>query len=353
MQAAELTPPAPSGRFASTSPALAGRCAALTPLRRLRVGVEACGGSCGERTSAAAHICLALTAYCLIALLWLQLFSNCGDWRWRVQRCAACTGQCRHDRLATGALAGSRGPGANLTWKGCAAPRAGSPSPMASEDSGRRPLVRQFDGGMRVNVHYHKGDLPDGLELGPVVAVDTETLGLSLVRDRLCVVQLSAGDGHAHVVQLDRATYDCPNLKRLLADPAIEKLFHFARFDVAMCRMHLGIDVAPVFCTKIASKLTRTYTDRHGLKDLVKELTGVELSKQQQSSDWGAEELSEAQLHYAASDVLHLHACRARLSMMLEREGRTALAQACFDFLPTRAALDIAGWSEADIFSHA
>lgn len=205
---------------------------------------------------------------------------------------------------------------------------------------------------MRVSVHYHRGDLPDGVELGPVVAVDTEALGLQLGRDALCVVQLSAGDGHAHVVQLARPDYACPNLKRLLADRSVEKLFHFARFDVAMCKAWLGVEVGPVFCTKIASKLARTYTDRHGLKDLVKELTGVELSKQQQSSDWGAAELSDAQLHYAASDVLHLHACRARLVDMLEREGRMALAQACFDFLPVRAALDLAGWPDADIFAH-
>jgi ribonuclease D len=223
---------------------------------------------------------------------------------------------------------------------------------MTGDAGGRRPLIRQFDGGIRVSVHYHKGDLPDGLELGPIVAVDTEAMGLSFTRDALCVVQLSAGDGHAHVVQLDRAGYHCPNLKRLLQDPAVEKVFHFARFDVAMCKAWLGVEITPVFCTKIASKLARTYTDRHGLKDLVKELTGVELSKQQQSSDWGAAELSEAQLHYAASDVLHLHTCRARLIEMLEREGRLGLAQACFAFLPTRAALDLEGWPDADIFAH-
>jgi ribonuclease D len=223
---------------------------------------------------------------------------------------------------------------------------------MTGDAGGRRPLIRQFDGGIRVSVHYHKSDLPDGLELGPIVAVDTEAMGLSLTRDALCVVQLSAGDGHAHVVQLNREGFDCPNLKRLLTDPAVEKVFHFARFDVAMCKAWLGVDVAPVFCTKIASKLARTYTDRHGLKDLVKELTGVELSKQQQSSDWGAAELSEAQLHYAASDVLHLHVCRLKLIGMLERESRLELARACFAFLPTRAALDLAGWPEADIFAH-
>lgn len=204
-----------------------------------------------------------------------------------------------------------------------------------------------------MTIHSHEGDLPDGLDLGPVVAVDTETLGLSLVRDALCVVQLSAGDGDAHVVRLNRPTYDCPNLKALLADPKVEKLFHFARFDVAMCKRFLGITIGPIFCTKIASKLVRTYTDRHGLKDLVKELVGVELNKQQQSSDWGADKLSEAQLAYAASDVLYLHAAKTRLVEMLTREGRLEMAQACFDFLPFRAELDLAGWAEADIFSHA
>ncbi|GBF59268.1 ribonuclease D [Candidatus Phycosocius bacilliformis] len=204
-----------------------------------------------------------------------------------------------------------------------------------------------------MTIHSHEGDLPDGLDLGPVVAVDTETLGLSLVRDALCVVQLSAGDGDAHVVRLNRPTYDCPNLKALLADPKVEKLFHFARFDVAMCKRYLGVTIGPIFCTKIASKLVRTYTDRHGLKDLVKELVGVELNKQQQSSDWGADKLSEAQLAYAASDVLYLHAAKTRLVEMLTREGRLEMAQACFDFLPFRAELDLAGWAEADIFSHA
>jgi ribonuclease D len=216
-----------------------------------------------------------------------------------------------------------------------------------------RRLNHVFEGSRRVAVYSHEGDLPDGLDLGPVVAVDTETLGLSLVRDPLCVVQLSAGDGSAHVVRLNRPDYDCPNLKALLANREVEKLFHFARFDVAMCMKHLGVETGPVFCTKIASKLARTYTDRHGLKDLVKELVGVELNKQQQSSDWGADELSEAQVHYAASDVLHLHAAKTRLMTMLEREGRLELAQACFAFLPTRARLDLAGWEETDIFSHA
>ena len=203
-----------------------------------------------------------------------------------------------------------------------------------------------------MTVHYHKGDIPAGLDFGPAVAVDTETMGLSLTRDMLCVVQLSAGDGDAHVVQMDQSSYDCPNLKALLADPAIEKILHFARFDVAMVERYLGITLAPVFCTKIASKLCRTYTDRHGLKDVTRELLGIDMNKQQQSSDWGADILSPAQLEYAASDVLHLHALRDRLAMMLEREGRTGLARACFDFLPVRARLDLAGWPETDIFAH-
>ena len=202
-------------------------------------------------------------------------------------------------------------------------------------------------------ISLHKGDLPDGLSWGASVAVDTETLGLSLVRDKLCVVQLSVGDGTAHIVQLDRSTYDCPNLKALLADTKIEKIFHFARFDVAMSRKWLGVTCAPIFCTKIASKLVRTYTDRHGLKDVSRELVGVDMSKAQQSSDWGAETLSDAQLAYAASDVLHLHAIRDQLTMMLEREGRMHLAKACFDFLPMRAELDLEGWAETDIFAHA
>lgn len=203
-------------------------------------------------------------------------------------------------------------------------------------------------------VHFHERDLPAGHGLGRAgaVAVDTETLGLSLTRDALCLVQLSAGDGDAHIVRPDRATYDCPNLKALLADPGVEKIFHFARFDVAMAKRHLGVDIAPLFCTKIASKLARTYTDRHGLKDLVRELVGLEMNKQQQSSDWGAAVLSPEQLDYAASDVLYLHTLRDRLSAMLEREGRMDLARACFAFLPTRARLDLAGWEDADIFAH-
>lgn len=201
-------------------------------------------------------------------------------------------------------------------------------------------------------IHYHRGDLPADLTWPGSVAVDSETMGLSLVRDALCVVQLSAGDGDAHVVQLDRPGYACPRLKALLVDRAIEKIFHFARFDIAMIRRDLGVRVSPLYCTKIASKLARTYTDRHGLKDTLKELCGVDLSKQQQSSDWGAPNLTDAQLAYAASDVLHLHAVRSRLDAILEREGRMDLAKACFGFLPERAALDLAGWAEIDIFAH-
>ena len=200
--------------------------------------------------------------------------------------------------------------------------------------------------------HLHKGDLPAELDLGSVVAIDSETMGLNPHRDALCVVQLSSGDGNAHVVQLDRQTYDAPNLKALLADEKVLKLFHFARFDVAAFQKWLGVDVKPVYCTKIASKLCRTYTDRHGLKDITRELLGIDLSKAQQSSDWGAAELSEAQVEYAASDVLYLHQLREKLEAMLAREGRAGLAQACFDFLPVRAALDLEGWPETDIFAH-
>lgn len=201
-------------------------------------------------------------------------------------------------------------------------------------------------------IDLHDGDLPDGLDLGPVVAIDTETMGLNPYRDRLCLVQLSSGDGRSHLVQLRQGRYDAPNLKRLLADPATLKLFHFARFDLAVLYRYLGVMCAPVYCTKIASKLTRTFTDRHGLKDLCKDLTGIELSKQQQSSDWGAEELNAEQLKYAAADVLYLHDIKAKLDVVLAREGRTELAQACFDFLPTRALLDLGGWEDPDIFAH-
>jgi ribonuclease D len=203
-----------------------------------------------------------------------------------------------------------------------------------------------------MTIRLHRGDLPDLSRYGDSVAIDTETLGLNPHRDRLCVVQLSPGDGTADVVQIAAGQAEAPNLVCLLADPAVTKIFHFARFDVAVLGHTFGITVAPVFCTKIASRLTRTYTDRHGLKDLVKEMLDIDLSKQQQSSDWGAEVLTDAQLAYAASDVLHLHALRDRLTERLAREGRTALAAACFDFLPTRAALDLAGWAEEDIFSH-
>ena len=200
--------------------------------------------------------------------------------------------------------------------------------------------------------HVHKGDLPEGLDLGSVVAVDSETMGLIPHRDALCVVQLSAGDGDAHLVQLDRKTYDAPHLKALLTDRNVLKIFHFARFDVAAFKYWLEVDAAPVYCTKIASRLSRTYTDRHGLKDATRELLGVDMSKQQQSSDWGAASLTDAQIDYAAADVLHLHALKEKLDAMLAREGRAALAQACFDFLPVRAALDLAGWPETDIFAH-
>ncbi len=201
-------------------------------------------------------------------------------------------------------------------------------------------------------IKLYKGDLPAGLDFGASVAVDTETLGLVARRDKLCVVQLSSGDGSAHMVQLDRSSYNAPNLKALFANPAITKIFHYARFDVAVIKQYLGVDTTPLYCTKIASKLTRTYTDRHGLKDLIKELLGIELNKQQQSSDWGAHVLSDAQKQYAAQDVLYLHELKSRLDQMLEREGRTGIAQACFDFVPTRAALDLAGWIEEDVFAH-
>ena len=204
-----------------------------------------------------------------------------------------------------------------------------------------------------MTVHLHHGDLPAGLNLGPVVAIDTETLGLKPQRDRLCLIQLSAGDGDAHLVKFaNREDYAAPNLKALLVDPKVTKLFHYARFDVAVLKAYLGVDVAPLWCTKIASKLCRTYTDRHGLKDLVKELLGVDISKASQSSDWAATTLSKDQLDYAASDVLHLHKLKATLEMMLAREGRTHLADAAFKFLPTRAALDLLGWGEDDIFAH-
>ncbi len=206
-------------------------------------------------------------------------------------------------------------------------------------------------------IHLHRHDLPDGLSFGPVVAVDTETMGLRPHRDRLCLVQMSAGDGHAHLVQLIPPAlggrgFDCPNLTRLMADPAVVKLMHFARFDVAVLQHSLAITVAPVRCTKIAAKLIRTFTDRHGLKDLCKELLGVDLSKQQQTSDWGATELTAEQLAYAASDVLYLHRLWEKLEALLIREGRRELAEACFTFLPTRGRLDLLGYEDPDVFDH-
>jgi len=201
-------------------------------------------------------------------------------------------------------------------------------------------------------VTLHRHDLPSDIDFGQSVAIDTETQGLSYIRDKLCLVQLSAGDGTAHIVQMDRDSYDCPNLKALLSDPEIEKIFHFARFDAAMILKWLGVEMQTIFCTKIASGLVRTYTDRHGLKDICRELLSVDLSKQQQSSDWSADELTQAQLEYAASDVLYLHRLRMILMARLLREDRLDIARACFDFLPTRAKLDLGGYEEMDVFSH-
>ena len=206
--------------------------------------------------------------------------------------------------------------------------------------------------GERVKIKLHKGDLPKDLDLGSVVAVDTETLGLNPQRDRLCLVQLSSGNGDAHLVQFAKDSYAAPNLKALLERKSVLKLFHFARFDLATIRRYLGVVAAPCYCTRTASKLVRTYTDKHGLKDLVKELLQVELSKEQQSSDWGAAELSERQQAYAANDVVYLHKLKEALDIMIAREGRQQLAQACFDFLPWRAELDLAGWADSDIFAH-
>ncbi|MFC7396124.1 ribonuclease D [Chelatococcus sp. GCM10030263] len=203
-----------------------------------------------------------------------------------------------------------------------------------------------------MSIRLHRGDLPAGLDFGAAVAVDTETLGLNPLRDRLCVVQLSRGDGTAEVVQIPRDGPPPANLIRLLGDPGVLKIFHFARFDIAVLYHYLGVMPGPVYCTKIASKLTRTYTDRHGLKDLLREMLGVDISKQQQSSDWGAEKLTDAQVAYAASDVLHLHGLKEKLDLLLAREGRTDIAAACFGFLPTRARLDLLGWNEVDIFAH-
>ncbi|WP_151718135.1 ribonuclease D [Gemmobacter serpentinus] len=204
-----------------------------------------------------------------------------------------------------------------------------------------------------MTIYLHQNDLPDGLDLGPVVAIDTETMGLDPRRDRLCVVQLSSGNGDAHLVQIARGQTSAPNLERMLTDPAVIKLFHFGRFDIAALKRAFGVTTAPVWCTKIASRMIRTFTDRHGLKYLLAELVGVDVSKQQQTSDWGSEELSEAQKEYAASDVLYLHKLKTALEVRLIREGRMDLAQSCFDFLPTRATLDLMGWNEPnDIFHH-
>jgi ribonuclease D len=200
--------------------------------------------------------------------------------------------------------------------------------------------------------HLYKNDLPDGLDLGPIVAIDCETMGLNPHRDRLCVIQMSGGDGNAHIVQIEKGQSAAPNLCRMLEDPAVLKLFHFGRFDIAAMYHAFGALAAPVYCTKIASRMVRTYTDRHGLRNLCQELIGVDISKQQQMSDWGAKTLTEAQLEYAASDVLYLHRLREELDKRLAREGRTEMAQACFDFLPMRARLDLEGWPETDIFAH-
>lgn len=204
----------------------------------------------------------------------------------------------------------------------------------------------------RQNIHLHIGDLPDDVRFDGSVAIDTETMGLNPHRDRLCLVQMSGGDGVCHLVQIPKGHVDAPNLTALLADPSIVKIFHFARFDIAALLNHFGVETTPVWCTKIASRLTRTMTDRHGLKDLCKDIVGIDISKQQQSSDWGAGSLTDDQLLYAATDVLYLHEIKAALEELLDREDRRDLAQACFDFLPARARLDLAGWPEFDIFSH-
>lgn len=203
-----------------------------------------------------------------------------------------------------------------------------------------------------MSITVHKGDLPDNFNAGDMVAVDTETLGLNPKRDRLCLVQLSNGDGTAHIVQLERGQYDAPNLKKLMTDDKITKIFHFARFDIAVMKEYLNINCTPIYCTKIASRLCRTYTDRHGLKEICRELLDVNLDKQQQSSNWGIEELSQDQKLYAANDVLYLHKLKSKLDAMLAENGRTDLAQQCFDFLQTRAELDLAGWTDTDIFAH-
>lgn len=216
----------------------------------------------------------------------------------------------------------------------------------------RAPIAGRAGAGLEVANHLHRGDLPDGLDLGPLVAIDCETMGLDPRRDRLCLVQMSAGDGDAHLVQIARGRNEAPNLCRILADPGVTKLFHYGRFDIAMLYNTFGVLAAPVWCTKIASKLVRTFTDRHGLRYLLADLLGIDISKQQQQSDWGAAELTPAQLDYAASDVLHLHRLKAALEELLAREGRDEIARACFDFLPMRARLDLLGWDEMEIFHH-
>ena len=216
-----------------------------------------------------------------------------------------------------------------------------------------RHCLRNSVAEFRMTIYLHRNDLPDGLDLGPSVAIDTETMGLDPRRDRLCLVQLSAGDGNAHLVQIAKGQQSAPNLERLLTDPGTLKIFHFGRFDIAAMENAFGVTTRPVYCTKIASKLIRTFTDRHGLKYLLQELVGVDVSKQQQTSDWGAETLTEAQMDYAASDVLYLHRLKEELDRRLAREGRTELAAACFDFLPVRARLDLMGWQDAnDVFQH-
>ena len=209
-----------------------------------------------------------------------------------------------------------------------------------------------MQGGAKVQIQLHRGDLPKGLSLGPLVAIDTETMGLNPRRDRLCLVQLTSGDGVCHLVQFQPGEYSAPNLKAMLTDPKVTKLFHFARFDIATLHHYLGVVTSPVYCTKIASKLSRTFTDKHGLKDLVKDLLGTEVSKQQQSSDWGAGDLTDEQLRYAATDVVHRHEVRKKLDAMLVREGRAEIAAACMSFLPVRALLDLGGWADEDIFAH-
>lgn len=203
-----------------------------------------------------------------------------------------------------------------------------------------------------MTISLHKGDLPKNLKFGDAIAVDTETLGLNPARDRLCLLQISGGDGNAHLVQLEKDKYDAPNLKALLADKNVLKIFHFARFDLAVIKAYLGVECAPVYCTRTASRLMRTYTDKHGLRDVCRELLGIEISKQQQSSDWGATDLTPEQQEYAANDVLHLHALKEKMDETLKREGRMELARRCFDFLPVRAQLDLEGWAGIDIFEH-